>query len=276
MTSTDNTIISKPYDFTVRGILKEAWQRTHGAKAVMWASMVTYLIASIIILMIGYVGMSYWFIGSFNAEIMKYSPETDRYKSGLEWVRWLILFPMHTGILLLAVKRSVDLPIHIKQVFGPYRLYLPLLTIGLLLFLCISLSKTLLQLSYDHIPDYITLFTIADIFLTLFFSIWLTFAALLVIEKNQTIFSAIKISISSFKQHWLKIILIMVFVVVPYFIIANVLLFTPTFMILGASQLFWIIWGILVSILIFSSMWIIPMFLNIGGILYRIMFGVKH
>jgi len=275
MMSSDNTIISKPYDFTVFSILKEAWQRTHNAKAVMWASMVTYLIASILILMIGYVSMSFWFTGTFTAEIMKYSPETESYKSGLEWIRWLILFPMHTGILLLAVRRSVDLPIHIKQVFGPYTLYLPLLVIGLLLFCLISLSKTILQLSYDHLPDYVTAFTIFDIFLTLFFSVWLTFAALLVIEKHLNIYHAIKTSLFSFKQHWLKILLILVFIVVPYFIIANVLLFTPTFMILGASQLFWIVWGILVSLLVLSSMWVIPMFLNIGGVLYRIMFGVN-
>jgi hypothetical protein len=51
--------------------------------------------------------------------------------------------------------------------------------------------------------------------------------------------------------------------------------YTPTFMILGASQLFWIVWGILVSLLVLSSMWVIPMFLNIGGVLYRIMFGVN-
>ncbi len=274
--SSDNTMISKPYDFTVLCILKEAWQRTHGAKAVMWASMVTYLIASILILMIGYVSMSFWFMGNFTAEIMKYSPETESYKSGLEWIRWLFLFPMHTGILLLAVRRSVDLPIHIKQVFSPYKLYLPLLVIGLLLFCLISLSKTILQLSYDHIPDYITVFTILDMFLTLFFSVWLTFAALLVIEKHLNIFNALKTSLSSFKQHWLKIILILMFIVVPYFIVANVLLFTPTFMILGASQVFWIVWGILVGLLVLSSMWVIPMFLNIGGVLYRIMFGVNR
>lgn len=274
--SIDNSIISKPYNFTVWGMLKEAWQRTHGVKAIMWSSIVTYLVASILILMIGYVSLSFWFTGDFTPEIMKYSPETESYKSGLEWTRWLLLFPMHTGILLLAVKKSVDLPIHIKQVFGPYKLYLPLLVIGLLLFGLISLSKTILQLSYDHLPDYIPLFTLFDIFSTIFFSVWLTFAALLVIEKHLKIFTALKTSLSKFKQHWLKIILIIMFVVIPYFIIANILLFTPAFMILGASQSFWIVWGILVSLLVLSSMWIVPMFLNIGGILYRIMFGVNR
>lgn len=275
MMSSTNTVISKPYNFTVWSILKEAWQRTRGAKAVMWTSMVTYLVASILILMIGYISMSFWFTGTFTAEIMKYSQETESYKSGLEWIRWLILFPMHTGILLLAVRRSVDLPIHIKQVFEPYKFYLSLLAIGLLLFCLISFSKMILQLSYDHLADYVTIFTIFDIFLTLFFSVWLTFAALLVIEKHLKIFTALKTSLSSFKQHWLKIILIIAFVVVPYFIVANVLLFTPTFMILGATQLFWIVWGVLVALLVLSSMWVIPMFLNIGGVLYRIMFGVN-
>lgn len=273
------TIENKSYDFTMFGIIKEAWSRTSGAKAVMWSSMVIYLIASIAILMVGYMLLSYWYLGTFSSEIMRYSAETDSYKSGLEWIRWLILFPMHPGILYLAVRHSANLPIHIKQVFSAYKLYLPLLIIGLLLFVAISLSKELLMYLQDHLPDYLILviaFTIADMFLTLFFSIWLTFSALLMIEKHEKIFSALTLSINSFKQHWLKIILIVICVVVPYFIIANILLFTPTFMVLGASNFFWIIWGILVTLLIFSSVWVIPMFLNIGGILYRTMFGVSE
>ncbi len=271
---TSSTMISKPYNFTIAGILKEAWARTYDAKRIMWSSMMIYIIVSVLILMVGYIGMSFWFFGNFTADIIKYSPETDPYKSGLEWIRWLILFPIHTGILFLAVRKSAELPIHVKQVFEPYKLYLPLLVIGLLLFCLISLSKTLVQLSYDYIPSFITLFTIIDIFLTLFFSIWLTLASLLIVEKHVNIFTALKTSILSFKQHWLKIMLIMLFIVIPYFIIANVLLFTPTFMVLGATQLFWIVWGILVSLLVFSSVWVIPMFLNIGGVLYRLMFGV--
>ncbi|MDA8561966.1 hypothetical protein N9L02_02495 [Gammaproteobacteria bacterium] len=274
----ENKTEGDDYNFSVKEIIKQAWKNTYGVKLTMWTSMIIYTILSILILLVGYVAISYFETGIITTEIINYSPETETFKSQLEWIRWLILFPMHTGILLLAVKKSENQIVKIKQVFKPYKFYLPILIVGISLFLFISLSKFILQLSYEHIPNFIIIFTILDIFITLFCTIWLTFAGLLIIEKNKTVFKAILLSLSKLKQHFLKVTLTLAFFVMPYFIISNIIIFAPSFIILGEnpiSSILLITWCILITLIILSAIWVIPTFLNLGGILFKIIFKEK-
>jgi len=263
------------YDVRARKILKESWNNVRGVKLKVWLSIVLYAIASTGILVAGYAAVSHYMFGYIDLNTFNLAMKNEDYQILVEWVRWLALFPIHTGILLLAVNKARNLPLKLSQIFLPYRYYFPLLGLGILLYVVLTISALISTIG-DVFQSIDLLVRFLDLVVVLFFALLMMFASLLVVEKKLPMLRALKNSFYFFTQHWIKIIAIVICFILPYFIVMNILIFAPRFMTAGVPDYFRHIWLALSTVFIVASVWLVPMYLNIIGLLYKIMFDNHH
>lgn len=161
------------YQFNIVDVLKEAWEKTKGAKT-------TLLIAGIIPIIIA-VGMS--FIFNFIFKDASGAMLVLREVGGQLLISVMTL-PMYAGVFMLAVKRSVGAPLHVNEIFQYWHKILPLIGLYVVMYLMIMLGFILLVLP--------------GIYLIFAYSM----AIPLMVEKDMGIWQALETSRKTVTKKW--------------------------------------------------------------------------
>jgi hypothetical protein len=250
--------LALPYDFSLGQVLAEAWKRVGGSKATYWKGMVVYVLMLLGLFIVG---------GAINYVLRAALGPTSNvlhFVMGM-WniITYLIAMPTMVGFSYLAIRRSANLAINVKQIFFPYKHYLRvvgslalilLIVYGIMFlgFIIIGAIQSYFSVN-GNVPPGVAAFCVsAAVLITLimyYFSLSFIFAPLLIVEKSFTIVQAMKASFFGFNQHWFKILITQFCMMIIYIISAIPL-------------------GI-------GIIWTVPMLFNLIGIFYRIIFGVE-
>lgn len=247
--------IALPYQFTISGVIKESWHRVKGTKITYWGAILICLAIYAALSFLG--GVSIVLYGQYvNPNDLKPPFILSRV------IITLITLPLPFGLTLLALRRSVNLPIKIKQIVEPYRCYWKILAVMIVLyagiaiiivatlFASISVTNYMSNMTPTWLRYYPHLIQILGALIAIYFVYSLVNAPLLIIEKQLGVLPAIKASMLAFIQHGFKIILTVACLIVICFI---------SLLPLGIGLI-----------------WTLPMLYNCMGILYRIQFGVEE
>ena len=173
--------INGDFDFTIKEILKEAWERTEGAKFKFNISFFIYVFIAVI--------LSTLLSHLFNPEVYY---KTQQFFKGFlsEQAQTLlslpILMPIMSGIIMMAIKRASYKRIEILSVFNYYVYVWPLVFASLLMNAIILIGFVLLI-----IPG-------------IYLSITFAFTVPLIIDKQLGIIDALKTSFKAVSKHWWK------------------------------------------------------------------------
>lgn len=247
--------IAAPYQFSVCEVIKESWHRVKGVKMTYWGAVFIFLAIYVALSLLA--GLSIAFYSQFvNPENLKVPFSISK------TVISLITLPLPFGISYLAIRRSVNLPINVKQIFESYRYYGKILLVMVALyvvlffivtatvFLSAFFNQFVSNMSPSWLHYYPVLIQVLGAVITLYFIYSMVNAPLLIIEKKLNPLQAMKASILSFSQHGFKILLTLLCVFVICFI---------SLIPLGIGLI-----------------WTLPMMYNAIGVLYRIQFGVNE
>ncbi|MBL4761890.1 MAG: hypothetical protein JKY93_04225 [Gammaproteobacteria bacterium] len=213
------------YDFEIMAVIKEAWDKTSGMKAPFWGAALIIGLGLMVLMsllsgILGIAVLSGNAVGGMGLSLV------------IQIIITALLYPFMAGIIMLGVRRSVDLPITYTQAFGYFGKTIPLV-----------IAATL-----------ITIGTMLGFMLLIIPGIYLSIAWLLtiplIVEKDMGSWSAMEASRKAVTKHWFKVFFTYFLMVIIY----------------------------LISVIPFGLglIWTLPMMMNVGGILYRTMFGVEE
>ena len=119
--------IAGDYDFTIKGMLTEAWEKTNGLKGSFWGAAGLLVIGLLITSAILGVVLS---AGAQAGEM----PTAGQLGTQLiiQLLIMALLYPFMTGIMMMGVKRSVDQPISFKMMFSYFGVTATVIIAGLL------------------------------------------------------------------------------------------------------------------------------------------------
>jgi hypothetical protein len=249
--------IPAPYNFKISSVLEEAWLRVHGSKTTYWGAILIYV--GICVLFIPITGLMIFIQeGSLHAS----EQVIQLYSSISQLILGFILIPLGYGLCYIGTLRASDQPIQAKMIFAPFKKLLRVWGASLLFYLSIIALAIIgfggagLLFIFGEKQGFLWMLILGfgiqaiTYFVLLYLVFGFLFAPLLVFEKNMGIFQAIKASFSGFSQHWFKIL------------VAQIAM------------------GILTTIsalpLFIGLIWVMPMSINLFGILYRTIFGVEQ
>ncbi len=161
------------FHWTIDGVIKEAWQLQKGAKMHFWGALI----------------ISYAFIFAISLvsdlAFTLFLPATAA-NSVAQLVVAFTTWPLFAGLTMMAVKRTVDLPINTTMVFDYYVKILPIFLLYLLTTVLVSIGFVLLILP--------------GIYLTVAYSLALP----LMLDKNMGIWEALETSRKALTQCWFR------------------------------------------------------------------------
>ena len=169
--------VAGAYDFKIGAVLGEAWRKTKGLKGAFWAA------AILIYLLV--------FGVSFVLGILLGLAGDDPMASALgqlvvQLVLMALIYPFMTGLIMLAVRRSVDLPVSYTMAFGFMDRTGPILLAAILMTLLTFIGFLLLFLP--------------GIYLSLAYALTLP----LIAEKGLGAWRAMEASRRAITRHWFK------------------------------------------------------------------------
>lgn len=109
-------------DFTIGGVLKEAWQKTSGLKGPVWGA------AFMIFLVIIGMTAAGWLLSS----LLGGDGDNVALSAALQITLTVALYPLMAGVVMLGVRHSVGLKVNWKMAFGYFSCLLPLVIAALL------------------------------------------------------------------------------------------------------------------------------------------------
>jgi len=214
--------VTPDYDFAIGEVLKEAWQKTSGVKGPLWGAIfMTFLVMALA-------------IGALAMVAKALDLETSGVALGLalQITFTVALYPFMAGVMMIGIRRSVDLPINWKMAFAYFSYLLPIVVAAFLLTVLTFIGFMLL--------------IIPGIYLSLAYML----AIPLIVDKGMGPWQAMEASRKAIHKHWFKIFGLYFAMGVIY-----VLSMIPLFL---------------------GLIWTMPMFVVVGGILYREVFGVSE
>lgn len=164
-------------DFAIGAILKEAWQKTSGVKGPVWGAM--FMAVMVLLAMAVGVRMLAAMFGG----------DGDNFALGmaLQITSTVAIYPIIAGVMMIGIRRSVELPVNWKMAFGYYSFLLPLVVSYLL----------------------VTVLTLVGFLLLLLPGIYLSLAYImvmpLVVDKGMTPWQAMETSRKAIHKHWFKV-----------------------------------------------------------------------
>lgn len=243
-----------PYDFTIRDMLKEGWEKTAGFKAVLWQGIAIYFVISLLLFVLNFL-----LIGMAKAVLGNTSSSMEILNGVLKLVRELLEFPLIVGLLMMGVKRAVNLPVQPTLVLKYYPQFIAIFAMvlleGFLVFLPLGIGGTLIASVFSGAFSFGTsammsilggLLCSVGIYLAWGYS----FALQILAEKKLGIWRSLEVSRRGVTQHWFKI------------------LFT-------SLMIFLIIFISCLPLLI-GLIWSLPWAYSTSGVLYRTIFGVEE
>lgn len=117
-------------DWTIEGVLKEAWDLIRGFKATIWGAFLIYLGVTIA------VTIPFEFLGKDSA-IMGFISQI---------VIGLVTYPLYAGLTILAIRRSIGAPTNAFMVFDCYSKIIPIFLLYVLMMILIMVGLVLLVL----------------------------------------------------------------------------------------------------------------------------------
>lgn len=133
--------IKGEYEFSIGGVISEAWEKTSGAKWPVFLSFLLYMLVMIGIMVV---------MTLVTAGLVVASPDATGGAVILQVIMQVVvnlaILPMVIGILMLGIKRSVDAPMNATSIFGYYSKTLSLFATMLLVYLMILIGLLLLVL----------------------------------------------------------------------------------------------------------------------------------
>lgn len=176
--------IAGNYDFSIGGILGEAWEKTSGSKGTVWLAVLLYGVT------IAVVSFAVDFVlGKFG--LHRFQPHSgDTIQSAISFaaastlLKVWIMAPLLAGWWMLSVKLAVRAPTQATDIFSYFSKMLPLVGTMLLFYLMIIIGTCF--------------FVLPGIYL----SIAYTLALPLVVEKNLSPWQALEASRKAVTHHW--------------------------------------------------------------------------
>jgi len=225
------------YSLDVAAILKEAWQLTLKSRLAINVGLFTCLILGMLVLML---------LGSQlgGIEVAIQDPQSATL---LNIVVTLVIYPFIAGVEMMGVFHSIGLKTKPQLIFA-------FLKRGSWVAISALLTSTLVSIG-------LALYYLPGIFLAVALSLVLP----LVVEKKMSPMKAIWVSIQATRFQWFKIFTL-------YLMLALIAVISALPMLAaGSSELGFIA----IAFFIFCLAYIVPLFYNVKGILYREIFGLK-
>ncbi|HEY8939353.1 MAG TPA: hypothetical protein VIM59_04160 [Cellvibrio sp.] len=158
-------------DWTIEGVLKEAWELISGFKATAWGALLIYLGITIA------VTIPFEFLGKDSAIIGFIG----------QIIIGLVTYPIYAGITMLAIRRSVGAPTNAFMVFNFYSKIMPIFLLYVLMMILIMVGLVLLVLP--------------GIYLMVAYSL----AIPLLVEKNMRLWDALETSRKMVSKRWFSV-----------------------------------------------------------------------
>jgi uncharacterized membrane protein len=184
--------IAGEYDFSIRAVLGEAWTRTKGLKGAFWAAaIIVFVILMVLNIAVGLV------LGAMPAQGPALAVHFVA-QLGLS----LAVYPFMVGLIMLGVRRSVDLPVGYTMAFGYFGSTGRVLIASFLMLVLVVIGFLLLVLP----------------------GIYLSIAYLLVLpliaEKGLGAWGALEASRKAVTAHWFKVFFLLLIMGVIFVISA--------------------------------------------------------
>lgn len=158
-------------DWTIAGVMSEAWQSKNGFKGTYWGALIIY--AVIVMVMDGL----FRFLNSDNELLGAIA----------QMLSLLVSLPLGVGLMMMAIKRSVGMPTGVSMIFDYYPRTLPILLLYLLMMVMVTIGFVLLVLP----------------------GIYLTFAYMLalplLVDKNTALWEALETSRKAVTPCWFRV-----------------------------------------------------------------------
>lgn len=114
--------VAPNYDFTIGGILQEAWQKTSGVKGPIWGA------GGMIFLVIIAMTIGGWILTS----MLGGDGDKVALSAALQLTITIALYPLMAGVLMIGIRHSVGLPVSWKVAFGYFSYLLPIVIVAFL------------------------------------------------------------------------------------------------------------------------------------------------
>lgn len=230
--------LSRRYDFSILGLLGEAWRKTSGTKGIIWGGIFVFYAALSAVATILFIVMSLF--GALGAVGLASIGGEGAAAAGIFGALGLMLiatlvilavaYPFIAGINMIGIRQAAGQPVRFSEVFGHFNRTVPLLIAGILIGVLTQLGMMLLI-----VPG-------------IYLSIAAVLTIPLVVERKLSPWQAFVVSCKAITQHWFKVFFL--------------------FLLMGAI--------LVISTIPFGIglIWTIPMFAVMIGVLYNTIFGV--
>jgi DNA-directed RNA polymerase subunit RPC12/RpoP len=165
------------YDFSIGAILKEAWQKTHGVKGPLWGGILVVILA-----MLGLSTVLGLLAGQFGS-----TGSGAALAAALQITLTIAMYPFLAGIMMIGIRRSVDLPVNWKLAFGYFSYLLPIV-------ISVFLTGILTSLGF-------MLLIIPGIYLSLAYLLTIP----LIVDQGLGPWQAMEASRKAISKHWFKV-----------------------------------------------------------------------
>lgn len=248
--------MSQQYDFAISDVIRESWEKVFGSKVVIWGALLINVLVQVA-------------IGVLLSLIIGQHPA-----NGV--ISQIIALPLSVGLLMIAVYRAANLPATVPMVWAYYPkiVYLVAVTVLSSMFVGIPafLGVTLITVGLSSSMIFAVLGSLVGIALIavgVYLWVGYSFSSVLLVEKNLSIWQSLEISRKAVNQHWFKVFftsllgsLLIILPMLPLMVILG--LHLGTFLIVVGLAFFLV-----------ALIWMVPFWILIRGILYRILFGVR-
>ncbi len=187
--------VAGDYDFSIGEVITESWNKVNGLKGPFWlAAIILFGIVFIGGLALGGIAN---FIGLVNVANPGFAVPIL-----MQIALMAVIYPFIAGVVMLGVRRSVDLPLSYNEIFAYFAYVVPLVVAGILMTICMMLGFILLI-----IPG-------------IYLSVAYMFTVPLIVEKNLGAWEAMETSRKAVTRHWFKFFLILIVMTVIFIVSA--------------------------------------------------------
>ena len=177
------------YDFTVMEVIKEAWEKTKGIKGPVWGG--SLLIIGLLLVINIIVGILMKMLGHGSTSSMAISYAVQVTVS-------FALYPFIAGVMMMGVRRAVDLPVSYKMVFGYLQYMVPIIVSSILVTILTFIG--------------FAAFVIPGLYLSIAFLLTIP----LIIDKDMGPWEAMMKSLKGITPKWFKVFAIYLIMIILY------------------------------------------------------------
>lgn len=207
--------IAGDYNFSIGGVMGEAWKRVSGSKGTIWLAMLCFGVVLFIVSLISKKVQTLIGLDIYEGSWMRIAMKAY----AVQGVQSCLTIPMSAGLFMIGLKLTVRAPVDVTEIFRHFDKIVPLVVLTLLRLILVGIG--------------FCLFILPGIYLGVAYYLALP----LMVEKNLGPWEALEASRKAVTHHWFKFFF-------TYFSIGLILFFS--FLLLGIG----VIWTIPMSMLV--------------------------